>query len=154
MSDKKAEAGKDATAPKKGKKKLIMIVAVVLLVVAGAGGYLMMSGGSKKSTTVATKPKPTPGAVLALDPVTVNLSEGHYLKVKLALQLTAKAGTGKDMDGSKALDLTITQFTDMDVAELSSTDARAKVKAELLEKLEKAYEDDVMDVYFTQFVMQ
>jgi flagellar FliL protein len=152
VSEKAAEAGKDAEKPKKGKKRLLVIVAAALLVVSGVGGFLMFSGG--KSGKPTEKPKPTPGAVLALDAVTVNLAEGHYLKIKLALQLTAAAGTGKEMDGSKALDLAITQFTDVAVAELSSADGRAKAKSELLEKLEKAYEDEVMDIYFTQFVMQ
>jgi flagellar FliL protein len=151
MSSKKAdETAKDAEKPKKGKKKLLIIVAAVLLVVAGAGGYLMTSGG--KSTKTTTKPKPTAGVVLALDAVTVNLTEGHYLKLKLALQLTAAAD--KATDGSKALDLAITEFTDRPIAELSSADGRAKLKAELLEKLAAAYEDKVMDIYFTQFVMQ
>jgi flagellar FliL protein len=151
MSSKKPdEAAKDAEQPKKGKKKLLIIVAAVLLVLAGAGGYLMTSGGKSSKTTA--KPKPTPGAVIALDAVTVNLTEGHYLKVKMSLQLTA--AEAKDTDGSKALDLAITEFTDRAVAELSSADGRAKLKAELLEKLTKAYEDEVMDIYFTQFVMQ
>jgi flagellar FliL protein len=151
-SSKAAEADKDAAKPKKGKKKkLLMIVAVALLVVAGAGGYLMFSGG-KSTKTTATKPKPTPGAVLALDAVTMNLAEGHYLKVKMSLQLTAAAA--KDTDGSKALDLAITEFTDRPIAELSSASGRAKIKAELLEKLAAAYEDEVIDIYFTQFVMQ
>jgi flagellar protein FliL len=138
---------------KKGKKKLMIIIAAVLLVVGGAGGYLMLSGGSAKSGKAAVaKPSPQPGIVLALDAITVNLAESHYLKVKLSLQLTSSAP--KDTDGSKALDLAIAVFTDRTIADLSSAEGRAKAKEALLSKVEEAYKDEVMDIYFTQFVMQ
>ncbi|HKS99854.1 MAG TPA: flagellar basal body-associated FliL family protein [Rugosimonospora sp.] len=150
MSDKK-EADKDGQEPKKSKKLLLIIVAVVALVIAGAGGYMMFAGGSSKGAKPA-KPKPVPGTVLALDALTVNLAGGHYLKVKLALQLTASADP--KTDGSQALDLAITEFSDLPMSDLSSETGREKVKAALLEKVGAAYEDKVMDIYFTQFVMQ
>ncbi len=40
------------------------------------------------------------------------------------------------------------------MAEYASQQGRSKAKAELLGAVEKAYEDKVMDVYFTEFVMQ
>src|SRR5689334_18466764 len=129
-------AAKDGEKPK-SKKKLLVIVAAVLLVVAGVGGYLMFAGGSSK--TPAAKPKPVAGAVVALDALTVNLAGGHYLKVKIALQLTATADA--KTDGSKALDLAVAEFTDRPMADLSSADGRAKVKADLLAKVGKAYEE-------------
>jgi flagellar FliL protein len=138
----------DAPAPapaKKSKKKLI-IIAVAVLVLAG-GGYKFLGG--KKS---ATPPPPKPGAVLALDAITINLSGGHFLKLGLALQATASAKA--DLDGSKALDLSIVEFSNRSVAELSSNKARGAVKADLLKKVVKAYDKDVMDLYFTEFVMQ
>ncbi len=72
--------------------------------------------------------------------------------IKLSLQLTSKAG--KETDGSKALDLAIEEFSNRPMADLSSSAGRTKAKAELLAKLETAYPEEVMDVYFTQFVMQ
>jgi flagellar basal body-associated protein FliL len=40
------------------------------------------------------------------------------------------------------------------MAELFSNDERNRSKAELLKKVEKAYEKKVMDIYFTTFVIQ
>ena len=40
------------------------------------------------------------------------------------------------------------------MADLSSNDAREEQKKELVEKVKKAYEEEVYDVYFTEFVMQ
>jgi flagellar FliL protein len=40
------------------------------------------------------------------------------------------------------------------VAELSTNEARDEMKKELVEKIKKAYHEEVYDVYFTEFVMQ
>lgn len=134
-------------APKKSKKMLIIIVAaVVLLGGGGAGAYFMLKGPSKK-------PAPVPGKVVAMDAITLNLADGHFLKLGLALQATAAAAVTPD--GSHADDIAISQFSNMAVAELSSNAQREKEKKELKEKIVKAYgEDEIMDVYFTTFVMQ
>ena len=144
MSD-KAEAGK--AAPKKSKKMLVIVVAaVVLLGGGGAGAYFaFFSGPSKPNPPVA-------GKVVPLDAITMNLAEGHFLKLKISLQATADAK--EEPDGSKALDIAIDQLSNRTVAELSSNAARDQAKAELRKKVSEAYEGEVMDVYFTEFVMQ
>jgi hypothetical protein len=62
--------------------------------------------------------------------------------------------SSSDPDGSKALDIAISEFSNRPLAELASNAARDKAKAELRKKINKAYEGHVMDVYFTEFVMQ
>jgi flagellar protein FliL len=137
-----------AEAPKKNKKKLIIILlAVLLLGGGGAGSYFMFFKSSEP--TVET---PEPGAVVALDAITVNLADGHFLKVSIALQAAADAA--HEPDGSQALDILISQFSNKSVDELSSNDAREEQKKELIEKVKKAYHEEVYDVYFTEFVMQ
>jgi flagellar FliL protein len=136
-----------AEAPKKGKTKLIIIVLAVLLLGGGAAGYFLF--GKKDTAEAAT---PEPGPVVSLEAITINLADGHFLKVSIALQATADAH--EEPNGSKALDLLISQFSNKSVAELSSNDAREEQKKELVEKVKKAYEEEVYDVYFTEFVMQ
>lgn len=134
---------------KKGKSKLmVMVIAVVFLLGGGIGGYLMLSGGSAE----AEEPKPEEGVVVALDSITVNLADGHFLKIKMALQATADAA--EEPDGSKALDLAITEFTDKEMTDLSTAAGRKKAKEDLLHKVQEAYDGEVMDIYFTEFVMQ
>jgi flagellar FliL protein len=139
--------------PKKSKKKLLIIVLLVL-VLAGAGAYFMLGRGGAP----APVPPPEPGTVLTLDPITLNLASGRYLKLGLALQFTVEgsvAGEGAPaLDGSKALDLAISQLSDRPIIELNSGAAREKAKEELVKAIEKAYDEKVMDVYFTEFVMQ
>ena len=138
-----------AEAPKKSSKNLvIMILAAVLLIGGGAGAYLTLFSGKAE----AAEEKPEPGEVVTLDAITINLADGHYLKLGMALQ--ASADVEEPPSGAKALDLAIEAYTGVKVAELSSTKGRDHAKAELLEKVKHAYENEVYDIYFTQFVTQ
>jgi flagellar FliL protein len=152
-------AGKEdeGDAKKKGgsKKKLLIIIvaAVVVLLGGGAGAYFAFFSGGSKSTA---KPEPTPSGVVVADAITVNLSDGHYLKIAIALQTTTDAAEGADV--SKALDIVISEFSNLEVAELSTNKQREALKQELTEKIVKAYtekgKEPVMAVYFTEFVIQ
>ncbi len=99
-----------------------------------------------------TPPAPKPGAVVAMTDTTLNLTDGHFLKVKLGLQ--TEVGAPADLDTSKAADLLISEFTGQTMAVLSTAEGREKAKADLLTKIEAAYPKEIMDIYFTEFVMQ
>jgi flagellar FliL protein len=145
-----------AEAPKKSKKMLmIIILAVVLLGGGGGGAYFMFFKGDAAEAAEAA---PVKGPVLAIeDSMTINLADAHYLKLGFALQMTEEAGE-VEVDLSEAIDLAIDQYTGKDIAELETEKGRLKAKAELLEKIEKAYNVDdkhlVMGLYFTSFVTQ
>lgn len=140
-----AEEAKDGGG---GKKKLLLIIGPLVLVIAAAAVYfLFLKGGSSTSKKVVHHP----GAVVKLDPITINLAGGHFLKLGIALQPEAGA---TELDGSKALDVAIELFSNRAITELSTTEGRDKLKAELVEKVSEAYEKQVYDVYFTEFVYQ
>src|SRR5690349_4129910 len=141
---KTAEATAETGAPKKSKKKLLIIIVLAVVLLGGGGGaYLML--GSKGPTT---PPKPTPGAVVPLDAITVNLAGGHYLKIHLALQATADAG--EKVDGSQALDLTVAQFSNRTRPDLPPPKARPRAKEKPLPRGERAHGDRVRDIYCTK----
>ncbi|SES39508.1 flagellar basal body-associated FliL family protein [Actinokineospora terrae] len=147
MSKTEEKKTADADAPeKKGNKKLLLILVLVVLLGGGGGAYFLFFRSSGEPAP------PEPGTVVVLDSVTMNLTDGHYLKLKLALQATADVT--EKLDGSKALDLAVAQFSNKTVAELSSNAAREEQKKELKEKISAAYEEEVMDIYLTEFVMQ
>ena len=50
--------------------------------------------------------------------------------------------------------MAISHYSNMQMAELSSVSGRAKAKADLLTDVKEAYENKIMDIYFTEFVMQ
>lgn len=125
-----------------GLKKLIVML-VVLLVMGGATYAFALKPQHKEA--------PKPGEVVKLEPIQVNLQGGHYLKIGIALQLTADA---KEADGSKALDATIEEFSGRDMDTLTRPASRERLKKELEKELKHRYEGEVMGVYFTDFVTQ
>ena len=152
--DKKSKESKDAGKESEGskggllakKKLLIMIVAPVLLL-AGAGGFWFLGPGASKE-----EPPPEPGEVVLMDPITVNLASGHYLKFGLALQATKEVAEAPD--GSKALDLAISTLSNRPMTDLATSEKREQVKHALEKRVEHAYEGEIMGIYFTEFVME
>lgn len=127
-----------------GKRKKLIVIVALVLALGGAGYWFMLKPGGGEAA-------PVPGEVMVLDPMQVNLEDGHYLRIGLALQLTASA---KEAEGSKALDAAIDLFSGRSVAELAKPADRARLKKELEHALEERYEGEVMGIYYTEFVTQ
>jgi flagellar protein FliL len=154
-----AEDKKDAAEAPKKKSPMLLIIIILAVVVLGGGGVGAYFLFFKKDPNAAP-PAPVKGVIATMDnAITINLADGHYLKLGFALQETADAGT-ETVDMSEAIDLAIDQYTGMTVAELSTEKGRNAAKEELLKKIEEAYYEEekktqiVMDIYFTQFVTQ
>jgi flagellar protein FliL len=139
--------GEEEQEGKKKRKPVKLIAFLLVLVIAAAAGYFLVLAPKGKKDEA-----PKPGAVLALDSQQINLAAGHYLRLGVALQLTEKAP--EDVDGSKALDAAISVFSGLSVDQVTKTGARDELKKKLLTDLEHRYDDEVMDIYFTEFVTQ
>ncbi len=135
-------------------KKVVIILVPVLALAGGAYFFLLGGKSEKKSKSTATTTQP-PGEVLSLDPVTLNLADGRYLKVGIALQLSA-AASAEEMkaEGPKALDTAIELLGHKTYDELIKPDVRGTVKEEISHKVSEQFEGKVLKIYFTQFVMQ
>ncbi len=150
------DAAKDAAADgeKKGGKKKLVLVLAVLLVVVGAAVYFFLFTGEAEAK------EPVAGEVVTLEPVTVNLAGGGYLKVGISLQTTEDAAAGGHggggVDGSKALDLVISTYSQAQPADVSG--AREALKESLEHQIVEAYTEHevemVMGIYFTEYVTQ
>jgi len=132
---------------KKPSKKVLIIALVALLAAAGAAYYFVL-----KPAGPVTVPKPVAGKVLTVPAVSVNLVDGHYLRLGLGLQLTVDVAEAPDP--AKALDLAIALFSGHTVAEVGDPTTREQLKVQLATELSKAYDGEVMDVYLTDFVTQ
>jgi len=163
---KKGAEGAEGEAKEKGKKGNL-VPAIVIAVGLVLGGKMMGGGGSAATTTVveATTTTEPAGPVVKLDPITLNLSDGRFLRVGLGFQLTAEAGaklgaeakpdtTDAAGEYAKALDLAIDVLGGKNYAELVSTEGREAAKKTLVDQLKNAYKDEIEDVYFTEFVLQ
>jgi flagellar FliL protein len=145
----KTKSDEETTGKGGGGTKLLLVV-LVLVIAAAAAAYFLLFSGSK-----AEAAEPEKGGVVRLDPIAVNLAGGGYLKIGIALQLTADAGE-EAPDGSPALDLIISTFSQANPADV--TGARDALKEALEQKIVDAYEEDgkeiVMGVYYTEYVTQ
>ena len=156
MAKTAAAPAETAEAAKGGKKKLVMLVVPVLLVVVAAWYFVLGpgSGGSEAEE----KPKVELGEVVALDPITMNLADGRLLKVGLALQLPleppAGGGGHGEFSGSVALDEAIAFLGEHTYDQLAAPAARQAAKKELSHRVNERYHHGVLEVYFTEFVMQ
>jgi flagellar FliL protein len=153
---KEKDAAADGEEGKGGGRKKLLLVLVVLLVAAGAGVYFFLFAGSGEAE--AEVEEPVAGEVLALEPVTVNLAGGGYLKIGITLQGTeaAASGHGGGLDGSKALDILIATYSQAQPADV--TGAREALKESLEHQIVEAYTEDgeemVMGIYLTEYVTQ
>ena len=154
MSTKEKAAETDEAQAKGGKKKLILVLLVLVLAGAGAAYFFLFSGSAE-----ATEEPVSSGTYVALDPVAVNLAGGGYLKIGLSLELTeegAGGGEGGGLDGSKAIDLVISTFSQAAPADV--TGARDALKEALEQKIVEAYTEAGheldMGIYYTEYVTQ
>jgi len=152
--------------PKKKKGRRLLLVALVLALLAGGGffAWQKLAGPS----TPAPDPKTVPGATVNLDSMTLNLADGRFLKVGMALQLSqaatasnaaaAASGSGSasatSFDGSKALDAAITVLGQRTYNQLLAPGGRAAAQKALTTEVSRRYDGGVLRVYFTEFLMQ
>lgn len=152
MADKDDTTGKAAGG---GRQKLIMIIAAVAVLGAGAF-FFLRPGGDAAASPGAPSPSPSyeAGPIVELEPITINLAGGHYLKLGMALQTTPDAAGHGEVSGARALDAAIELFSNRSVDELADAEGREHAKQELVKEVAELYHHDVFDIYFTQFVMQ
>lgn len=180
--------GEVAEAPKKGKKKLIIIVLVVLLLAGGGGASMTLMGGAKTDAAGAAeeeekaKEEEEHFERVDLDTFIVNLSENaSFLKVKIALEVNAKALSGAGKEGGEEKggheggegkgglpgllgtrepmmkDAVIRVLSSKTAADVLSIEGKDALKEELLDAINEACASDepvVNAVYFTDFIIQ
>ena len=150
-----AKKKSDSEDGEKGSRLRIVVVVMAILLVA-AGVYMYLGNGSSDApagaqpVVVAAIDK---GEVIKLEPIFINLKDDRFLKVGLALQTTL-TGDDVELDGSMALDAAIEVFSNKDLEQLVSESGRAQLKEALLTLVTEKYGAQVIDIYFTEFVMQ
>ncbi|MGK2959415.1 MAG: flagellar basal body-associated FliL family protein [Acidimicrobiales bacterium] len=169
LGKKKKDQGDDSgtDTPKKAKSNLIPAIIIAIGLVAGAkvmGGGGGSTNADPTPTTLSTTTTVPDGEKIKLEPVTLNVSDGRFLKVGITLQLRhdPKGGAGHGADPkedaaktwAKALDLTIEVLGGRTYEELVTPAGREHAKGLLVERLEKAFHGEIETVYFTEFVMQ
>ena len=159
-------------------RRAILILGVPLGL-AAAGAFVFMQMSAVKAAPQVPAPSPGQhGPMLALEPRVINLTASpaggyKYAKVAVTIELRpdsasfySLSGDGRakeektetdkiSQDVPLLLDALGSSVSSHDSASLTSADGRAKLKAELLIAMRKVLGDEkVIDIYFTDFVMQ
>ena len=123
------------------------VLVVLALLAAGAAYWFLLRPADEAEAPAA----PQPGEVLVVDPISINLADGHYLRIGIGLQMVEGA---EKPSTARALDLVVSVFSGRPMDEVTSPEGREALKAELRDQLVDAYEGEVMDVYLTDYVTQ
>jgi flagellar FliL protein len=161
----------ESTEPKKGGVPRLVIVGILCAVIAAAGFVLggRLSGGAAaapESTVPEEEPEPEVVAIVELDALNVNLAGGHYLRIAVALGLGEEALHGAESGGhggsgdappietAPASDLVLSTFSGRTMEDLATEAGREDARHDLHIGLEEYYGEGVVEVLFTEFVMQ
>ena len=165
MPDKKSSESEES--PAGGSKRLI-IIGVMCAVIAG-GGFVLggrMSGGgtAEVEAAVEEETEPTIDVIVELDPLNVNLADGHYLRLAVAVGLTheeEEGGGGHSttddepaIETAPASDLVLSTFSGRVMDDLATHEGRESARHDLYEGLVAFYGEEIVTVLFTEFVMQ
>ena len=168
MPDTKSAGEEPEPTGKSGPKKMIT-TAVLAVVLIGVGYFLggQMGGSGEAAaeesaeTTEASSEEAEEehvGIVIDLDAVNVNLADGHYLRVAISLGLSEDIdfghGSPDEFPVAAASDVLLSTFSGQTIESLASEEGREHARHQLEEGLAEHYGDDIVSVYYTEFVMQ
>jgi flagellar basal body-associated protein FliL len=138
----------------KKKKKLLLLLPVLLLVAVGAAYELVLA-----PTPAKAKPKIAGELFQLPDPFLLNLADGRYAKVSVALVLegapAAAAGEIPVVPQQAAVRAAVTdRLTGLSAADLIDRGARHRLLASLRKSLLKTTDNHVDEVLFTDVTVQ
>lgn len=166
---KKGKKGKEPKEKGASNTKPALIIAVAILLgfkmFGGGGGGGAAAGAAGPVTTAAptdckaadAKKAPKVEATIDLGDTTINLADGHFLKLSIGLTVVAGEDPAiwkNNNKGAEAKDLIISTLGGRSMAEFATQDEIDKAKAQLTDKIRPMYDCKVVSVLFTDFVMQ
>ncbi|AFM42702.1 flagellar basal body-associated protein [Desulfosporosinus acidiphilus SJ4] len=140
------------------KKVLIfLIIALILGLGIGIGGTVLAQKTIFKTQNTAagvSQPKQT-GPLLSLGEVLINLQGGAILRTTITLEVTDdKALTQLKADTAILSDKVNSVLLNRPLADVQTPENLAKLKAELLKKLNEVADNKITDVFFEKIVYQ
>lgn len=179
MADKKEKEGEaKEEAPKKSKKMLFIIVGVVVLLAVAGGAFFMLKGSKKPAdgeaddaatdeSTDAGEGKGgeggkegkggLSGSIIPLDTFIVNLQvKGSFLKTTIQLEFGEPGQPHTlESDMPKVRDAIIRIMSGKTAQDILSVEGKEKLREEVKDGVNNAMgSEDVVNVYFTEFIVQ
>lgn len=143
-----APAAEPEPAKKKNLVPLIMGILVGVIVVGALAFWFFVRPMLADSDAVK---EPVAGEVTTVESMNINLSDGHYLRLGFAIQLSQDA---EEVASARILDTAIALFSGQKFEDVLEPVTRDALKAQLAAQLDELYEGQVMDVWLTDYVAQ
>jgi len=150
-------AAQEGAAKKKGKGKLIVIVVAAMLAGGVGAKFTVLSSGKPGKPKPVPTPIPTPGQVIDLGDLTINLAESsRYALVGLAVELGKTADPATITTQMPLLkDAGVRKLNGMPAATLLSQAGQDQVRAELTDQAQQIFgKDKIVRVLLTEVVVQ
>ncbi len=147
------QAAAEPEQKKKSKKTPLLLIVIAILAVAVAAlammGKLPFIGGGEAAATETVAPEP--GESVAVEAISVNLSDGHYLRVGFEMQMSA---TAESVATAPAKDAAIELFSGRSMEDVNSETGRKELKEQLLATLNELFDGQVLGLSYTDYVTQ
>jgi flagellar FliL protein len=130
-------------------KKVLILLLVVATVAGGGVLFYVIQEGKKDEQKTAASFK-----IMELEPVVINLSDGHYIRIAIALGYT-----GEESELKSKLpainDILITTVGAMSSKELISPEGKELLKENLLLKINSVLSGvQVRNIFYREFIVQ
>ena len=141
-------------------KKIIIIVAAVLLIGGGAGGYYYFFMARKHKVAKAAPPPPPPPIKLAyvdVKEMTLRLADTnseHYIKLSPALGVPVAKSDEMTDKLPVVRDRIVTVVSAHTSQDLLSPTGENKLKNELMTALHRDFHEDVVAIYFSDYLVE
>jgi flagellar basal body-associated protein FliL len=151
------------------KKKNPLVIGGLCVALAGVG-YMLggRKAGAQDSSAPTTTIEQLEGCIEGTDAhhvehravdlpaMSINLSDGHYLKVTVSLALCPDVVLleGEEFVTAPAKDIIVSTLSGNSMTVLQEEEGREQAKRLLTELIREAYPDVVFEIYFIEFVMQ
>ena len=135
---------------------VVTVLALGVVAVYIVQGRRAGAAASGDTTAMTTTTAPMPGELVEIPALSLNLADGRFLRVGLALRLV-KGENAEEWTKSETpliRDLLISFFAGRRMSDLASSDGREGARRDLLAQARERHGDAVLAVYFTEFVMQ
>lgn len=167
MADEKKTEEKSTEEKKKRKLPSIKLLIIIFVLLAGfsVGGYFAYNKFLKKKPpevaeeqTPAEQPAAMKGVSVGMESFLVNLADPlgrRYLKLTLEVELAdAKAVEMFEMSRPKLRDAILLLLSSKTYDSLSSEADKLQLKMEIVERMNQVLGGSVLQVYYTEFVVQ
>ena len=139
-------------------KMLIIIVAALVLLGGGGSGYYFFLMPKKPGLKKAAPPPPPPKlAYVEVKEMTLRLADAsneHYIKLSPVIAVPVKKSEEVTEELPVVRDRIVSVVTARASTDLVSPAGKDKLKSDLMSALHRDFQDDVVEIYFSDYLVE